>query len=78
MKKNRTIEVTVKRFPNEECEVLNYNRRPKVWEAGIVDILKTYIRPGGLSHRNQYRVRLHRKSAKGNYLFLTVGDDGIR
>lgn len=61
---------------SDPVEVLNYKRRPPRWEAGKVASVETHwIIRGPINH---YTVFLERLSPRGQFLRLTVGDDGIR
>lgn len=75
------ITKAIKVLPHQKCLVLNYRRRPAVWEKGTVKGIKisigTYHGEGGgkLVLRNTYDVILDRKA--GGVIWLYVGDDGI-
>lgn len=68
--------VEIKALPGDRVMAKNYNKQTDEWEPGEVQVTETRWRPDG-PPRNSYRVILDRKSKKGNYLFVTVGDDGI-
>ena len=71
------IAVKIKCLPNDSVFVLNYRSKPSGWEDAIVTHVQTTIREDGSTY-NHYSVRLVRLSKAGNYVFLTVGDDGIQ
>ena len=64
-------------LPDHKVYVLNYNRRPNMWETGVVYNTESDINSQGVVSY-KYRVRLDRRSHKGNLLFLHVGDEGIK
>lgn len=65
----------------ESVSVLNYRRKPAVWEDGTICGLG-YTCPFGGAFKWSYRVRLARKSSGkgrgGRPIFVHVGDDAIR
>ncbi len=78
------IEVGIKALPGDKVRARNY-RAGGVWEDGVVHYTDVSIlhdpKERGRGHaaawHTKYRVLLTRKSNTGNYLFITVGDDGI-
>ena len=73
---NREITITIKAFPGEKVMVKNYRSKYPEWEPGEVLNCESTVYEDGRT-RMSYRVILERKSTKGNYLFLHVGDDSI-
>ena len=73
---NREITTTVKALPEEKVMAKNYRSKYADWEPGVVQDCEINVSEEGRT-RATYRVRLDRKSTKGNYLFLYVGDDSI-
>lgn len=59
--------------------VLNYRTRPTSWEGGEVLDAEYQVSFGNdvAKGRWHYRVRLMRKSSRGNSIIVYVGDDGI-
>lgn len=60
--------------------VTNYRSIYKPVELGVVTAVETQwdcFGKRGKQHRNRYDVTLNRRSASGNPITLTVGDDGI-
>lgn len=70
------INVVLKALPNDKVNAKNYKSKQGSWERGEVMDVETHFRSSS-HHYNVYRVMLDRKSEKGNYLFLHVGDDKI-
>lgn len=79
-----TITPTV--IEGQDCFVLNYRKKPRIWESGIVYDVEARLRPDG-SHKLIYTVRLDRTTTRSwgwpkkyeeKPLFLTVGDDAIK
>lgn len=70
------INVVLKALPKDKVNVKNYKSKYGAWESGEVMDVETHFRSSS-HHYNVYRVMLDRKSEKGNYLFLYVGDDKI-
>lgn len=64
-----------KGYPGDSVMVMNYNRADRIESGVILDTESKWT--DKVSVRHNYRVRLERKSAKGNLLFLHVGDDRI-
>ena len=73
---SRYIKVTLKALPKDRVNAKNYKSRFGAWESGEVMDTETKFRSDGTYH-NIYRVILDRRSDKGNYLILYVGDDKI-
>ena len=60
----------------ERVMVRNYRRTYQQWELGrVADVQTSWY---GRGHHNAYTVALRRRSDSGNYLQVTVGDEGIR
>lgn len=72
---NMKKQVILKAIPGDIVNVSNY-RRGGQYENGEVYDVETKWRNDG-NYRNEYRVCLDRRSAKGNYLFIYVGDKAI-
>lgn len=65
--------------PGDVVEVLNYRRRPAEWERAEVQRVD-YSLPNASGHGGgwSYHVTLGRRSARGTYMHLHVGEDSIR
>lgn len=68
-------QVVLKALPNDKVSAYNY-RGYGGWETGIVYETETNWREDG-TYSNSYRVCLDRRSSKGNYIIIYVGDNRI-
>lgn len=75
-----------KALEGDACEVLNYRRKPQIWERGTVIEVDVRLYGDG-TNSVAYRVRLDRTTKKSwgwpkqfrdVPLFLSVGGDAIR
>ncbi len=86
-KKSIIVKASVKVLQSQKCMVLNYNRRPKVWEEGIVSAVRIGVNREGICHVSYDvildRVSISAREKRREYpiptrLSVTVGDDAIK
>jgi len=80
-----TTKVKLKVLRDQPCYVLNYRRKPAIWEPATVQWVTAGFDAEGTA-RVSYQVMLERRTTGrsrfypdgGAPMFLTVGDDGIK